>query len=439
MAQKSKSDVSTPSIEFQAMVPVWQMIADVYAGSEALRQHGSVYIPQHHSEPSEAYADRLDNLVAFNFLRQTVEELTGRTFSRDPVFDMSDDAAPWRDEFLPDVDHQKHAAPTFLRDWFACGLKFGCAHLLVEPGEDRPRWRIIDPRDLFFAALDENGDLSEIRYHSSVTAIDGFEEVKTPEIVRMTPDLIEVYREDKEWAVHSTEANTLGRIPLVPFFIEREGVLACESPLRDLAELQISHARKRSDLDTTLRVASFPMLAVQGGNYDESQLIVGPHALIELDPDSTAFYVEHTGAAVETLMKDLKALEERAATFGAQITTKRPSVETATGAVVNANSALAPLQGYALAFIEAVNEALALTQEIWGQDMRPAFSMSIDFLAPDSDAQSIIRLRELGDISRIDALSELKRRGALSSAFDIEVNEERLESEGPIAANGDFA
>jgi hypothetical protein len=40
---------------------------------------------------------------------------------------------------------------------------------------------------------------------------------------------------------------------------------------------------------------------------------------------------------------------------------------------------------------------------------------------------------------RIDALSELKRRGALSSAFDIEVNEERLESEGPISANGDFA
>lgn len=65
--------------------------------------------------------------------------------------------------------------------------------------------------------------------------------------------------------------------------------------------------------------------------------------------------------------------------------------------------------------------------------------MSIDFLAPDSDAQSIIRLRELGDISRVDALSELKRRGALSSAFDIEVNEERLESEGPIAANGDFS
>ena len=88
---------------------------------------------------------------------------------------------------------------------------------------------------------------------------------------------------------------------------------------------------------------------------------------------------------------------------------------------------------------QAVNEALALTQEIWGQSTRPVFSMSIDFLAPDSDAQSIIRLRELGDISRVDALSELKRRGALSSAFDIEVNEERLESEGPFAANGDFA
>ena len=52
MAQKNKADVSTPSIEFQAMVPVWQMIADVHAGSEALRQHGAVYIPQHHSEPS---------------------------------------------------------------------------------------------------------------------------------------------------------------------------------------------------------------------------------------------------------------------------------------------------------------------------------------------------------------------------------------------------
>lgn len=435
---KPSENVSTPSIEFQAMSPIWQMISDVHAGSESLRQHGAVYVPKHHSEPDEAYAERLDNLIAFNFLRQTVDELTGRAFSREPVFDIAESAEPWRDDFLPDVDRQKHQAVTFLRDWFSCGLKFGCAHILVEPGEDRPFWRILDPRDLFFMATDDAGDLTEIRYHRSITTLDGFAEVTTPEIVRITPDLIEVFREDKEWEIHSTTENATGQIPLVPFFIEREGTLSCEPPLRDLAELQISHARKRSDLDTTLRVASFPMLAIQGGNYEQSQLIVGPHALIELDPDSNAFYVEHTGAAVQILMNDLKALEERAASFGAQITKKRPSVETATGAVVNANSALAPLQGYALAFIEAVNEALALTQAIWGKDTRPVFSMSIDFLAPDADAQSIIRLRELGDISRIDALSELKRRGALSSVFDIEVNEERLETEGPIAVNGEL-
>lgn len=438
---KPSENVETPNAEFTAMHPRWQMIADVSGRSEALRQHGEVYIPQHHSEPSEAYQERLDNLLVFNFLRQTVDELTGRAFSREPVFDIADGAEPWRDEFLPDVDRRKRKAGNFLRAWFGEGLKFGASHLLIEVGEnDRPYWTIIDPRELFFMATNDNGDVTEIRYTRDTMEMDGFAEVVTPEIVRMTPDAVQVYRMDKrEWAIHSTAENPLGRVPLVSFFIEREGTLLCEPPLHDLAELQISYARKRSDLDTTLRVASFPMLAIQGGNYENNQLIVGPHALIELEPDSSAFYVEHTGAAVQTLMADLKALEDRAATFGAQIIKKRPSVETATGAVVNANQALAPLQGYALAFIEALNEALALTQAVWGKDSRPVFGMSIDFLAPDADAQSIIRLRELGDISRIDALSELKRRGALSSAFDIETNEGRLESEGPLSATGDFA
>lgn len=51
---RQKADVSHPSMEHCAMMPAWTLLADVYAGSEAIRQGCSVYLPRHAQEPHEA-------------------------------------------------------------------------------------------------------------------------------------------------------------------------------------------------------------------------------------------------------------------------------------------------------------------------------------------------------------------------------------------------
>lgn len=438
MTLRPEEDVSTPSEEFEYMGSAWRMIADIYAGSEAVRQAGEIYIPRHSREPDQAYADRLDNALVYSFLKQTVDELTGRAFSREPVFDLPEsEAEQWRDVFLPDVDRSRRQASSVLRRWFGEGLKFGASHMVVEQREDdeRPFWRMLDVLDVFFLSLDEKGDIEELRYTRDVIERDGFAEIVISEIVRMTPEIVEVYRQDRKekWQIESATENRFGKVPMVSFFIEREGALTCELPLQELAELTINHTRKLSDLDTILRIASFPILAMQSASAEDGPpMVIGPHTLLTLEPEARAFYVEHSGASINVLADNLKALEERAATFGARLIKKRPSVETATGAVVAQNQALAPLQAYVIGFAEAVNEALAITQEIWGVSNRPTFRMSVDFLAPETDTQTIVRLRELGDLSRFDALSELKRRGIFSSQFDIENNEDRLSNEGPL-------
>lgn len=435
VSRKKAAEVDQPCAEWSAMSSQWEVLADVYAGSEAVRQHADLYLPRHEQEPSSAYQERIEHALVYDFYRGTVQELAGRAFSKPPQWSEMQDAAPWK-PFLADVDKRQRAANNFAREWFSDGLKFGLSWVYIEISGDRPAWSIIDPRDVFFVHTDEAGRITEARFKRETVKLEGFEEVVTCEIVRITPNNIETWRKPgKKWERHTNTKNASGVIPLVPFAPEPLGIIYCQPPLIDLAELTLTHARRLSDLETILKVASFPMLAVQSTDGGETTAFqVGPHSLINLEPEMDARYIEHSGSSISVLQQSMKDLEERAASFGMRLLKrKRPSIETATARSLDSQEASAPLQNHVLSFSEALRQLVALTAKLWPKGGEaPTVSLSIDFLPSEGSTQDLIALRQLGDISRFDLTAELKRRGVLSPLFDIALNEARLSDEAPI-------
>lgn len=435
---RQKADVSHPSMEHCAMMPAWTLLADVYAGSEAIRQGCSVYLPRHAQEPHEAYQERVNLALTYDFVRQTTAELAGRAFSKPPQWSELKDGSKWKD-FLADVDAQKRDANNFARGLFSDGLLFGRVWVYIEIIGDRPTWTALDPRDVFFIATDITGKITEARFRREVVKLDGFEEVMSEEIVRITLDRIETWtKPGKKWERTANVKNTSGIVPLISFAPEPDGPVNCKPPLLDLAELTLTHARRLSDLETVLRVASFPMLALTTSDGTEtSNFNIGPHTLIALEIDGDAKYVEHSGAAIGVLQGSLRDLEERAASFGVRLLKRRrPSVETATAASIAGQEASAPLQGHVIALQDVLRQLIAMTAKLWpaGGDP-PTVSLSVDFLPTEGTSQDLIAIRQLGDISRFDLLEQLKARGVLSTRFDVGLNEARLSDEGPFLGN----
>lgn len=432
-ASRKKPDVDTPCCEWSAMQATFELMSDCHDGGEALRQNPACYLPRHEAEPDDAYRERIEAAISFNFVKTTTDELAGRAFARRPQVTI-DDKSLWK-PFLDDVNAGEDAI-TFARRFFREGLLFGLGWSLVEARKDKPpRWLHIDPRDAYFVKKDDDGQLSEFRYKRITMEMDGFAEVAREELVRITKERVQVYRKvRKGYELHSNEANAAGFVPVVGFAPDPIGTVYVHPPLQDLAELQISHFRKMSDYDTSLRVSSFPILSMQTPDGGESQsLVVGPHSLVTLDPECEAGFIEHGGTALESLRANLRDLEERAGSYGAKLLKRRPSVETATARVIDANESSAPLQGYVLAFAETFRALIEMTAKMWpAGGAAPKVAFSTDFLTPDGSSQDLISLRQLGDLSRTDLLAELQRRGVLSVRFDPALNEARLADEVPM-------
>lgn len=434
-ARKKPAQVDQPCAEWSAMSPKWEMLADVFEGSEAIRQNAHCYLPPHEAEPPSAYRERVEHALVYDFMRQTVSELTGRAFAKPPQFSELAAGSKWT-TFLANVDKRNSDATNFARTWFAKAMLFGLSWVYVDISGQQPVWSILDPRDVFFVVTDDTGGITEARFRRELVTISGFEEIISSEIVRITLDRVETWRMvGKKWELHSKAKNTSGLVPLVPFAPEPQGIIYSQPPLIDLAELTLTHARRLSELEVILRVAGFPMIFVQSDDGGEGgSLQVGPHSLISLTPGNTAGYIEHSGAAIGVLMQAIKELEERAATFGVRLTKrKRPSVETATAASIAGQEASAPLQNHVLSFGEAFRALIAMTVKLWPTGGEPpTVAFSTDFLPTEGSTQDLISLRQLGDLSRQDMLLEMKRRGVLSPKFDVALNDARLSDEAPL-------
>lgn len=457
------SDEPTPattSAAYDTMAPRWHLIGTLLEGTEAMRAAGEAYLPRHQEESNASYAARLGAATLLNMVEITLDMLAGKPFSTPLV--LSEDADPKFTEWAEDIDRQGNNLDVFARRWFRDGLAKGVSYVLADAprvGETegvrtladdrsqnfRPYLVHVAPEDvIFMSATVVNGTevLTHVRILETELVRDGWAEREVRRVRVLNPDGGELYEwvEAKgnakgEWRKVEEWSSDLGYIPLFAFYAQREGLGLAKPPLLDLAYMNVRHWQLDSDLNNTISVACFPMLAMSGvdaGSNNESVMRLGPNQILATRSESGKFYyVEHSGSAIESGEKKLKHIEELMASYGAQFLRSKPGDLKATVRALDSAEALSQLQAMTLTFKDVLETALAAMADL-GAVEAPTVELEADFglNAPeDAGFAAIEKARERREISRSTYIGELKRRGGLSEDYDADADLEVIAAE----------
>lgn len=460
MTEEQKATVDTPCRAYQEMSENWTLIDDLLAGSQAMRERSSEYLPMHDKEETKYYNARVARSTLFSAYADTVKTIVSKPFSK-PLTVQGDLPEPLAD-IAKDVDGQGTTLMQLARELFGLFVNRGLAHILVdypvtasEDGETpnlsqernagyRPRFIPIAPDDLIAWRTEPDAAgrpvLTQIRIAETQTEPDGEWGEKLVNYVRVIePDRWSVWMKgDDEYIQFNNGVNSLGKIPLVTGYANKSGYLTADPPLKELAETNRGHYQSASDQSNILHMARTVTLTIQGFTEDEADKVaLGPNQVISTtNANSKVGFTEHTGKAIEAGQVDLDKREEQMMVMGLQPFMRRVSNQTATGQGIDEDRANCDIQAWVMALEQLVHDAYVVAGEWVSAEVPEDFKANVfnDFaiwMRAAKDVDSLLKIRQAGELSRRTYLQEVKRRSILSDTVDIEEEVAAIEAEGP--------
>jgi hypothetical protein len=462
MAELDSTGIDTPCADYQASSTAWQVPRALMGGTRRMRAKGETYLPREQAEDQTAYKNRLNRSVLFNAFKKAVRDMRGRVFAR-PI-KLGEDVPEQIVALCEDVDMAGRSLNTFAWDVFGDGLETGISFILVDMPTTLKRTdgrpvTLADERDakrrpyfvhvraeqlIGWSSTTYQGreTLTQVRILEEVTVPDGRFGAKCVEQIRvLEPGHYELWQKDTGgvWTLVEDGPVSIGRIPLAPIYINRSGFMTGSPPLADLADLNVSHWQKKSDLDAIVHVASVPVLF--GTGFDENaSIVIGSSTMTRAtNPAAKLEYVEHSGRAIQAGRESLKDLETQMMALGLELLIPRPGDATATGRAIDAAAMHAPLQLMALALQDGLEQALGFAAEFLGlgQDAGGSVEVNRDYgvsMRDATDLQALIAACNAGYITPKRLLMEFQRRGVL--ADDMDPNAEAEEAaDAPDAFN----
>ncbi len=450
-----KDNVAATAEFYDKQLPRWLMIDALMGGTETMRKAGDKYLPKFEFETDKNWRGRLQVSTLFNQYRKSVIMLSGKPFSK--PMNIPEDLPEPLMELFEDVDGQGSTLEAFAYEAFKNGLNKGICHILIdfpvanpdetaaEDARKAPYAVLIQPENLISASreiIEGVETLTEVRIRECTMEQKG-------DWLEQEVERIRVYRRDEwilykhgdkadEWVVEAGGKNTLGMVPMVTFYADREGFMCSRPPLMDLAFLNVTHWQSSSDQRNILQVTRFPLLAASGMN-PEDKIEIGPNSFFAMRAaESKMYYVEHSGAAVATGRQDLEDLKANMAALGLQLLMPSQSGSpTATAKSLDAAEASTSLESLAGRFENTINHMVYI-MGLWmglvdpnGDELeRIKFSndwvMSLDGVR---DMAVLLTARAGRDISRKALIEAFKRRDLLPGDFDVADDAEQMQEE----------
>lgn len=456
---KNEPQPDTRSAAYNKMSSRWELMCSVLGGTESMREAGSDLLPRHQEESDNSWERRLSLATLLNMTELTLDMLAGKPFS-DPVT-LSKDAPTEHVDWAEDVDLQGNNIDVFARRWFRDGLAKGLSHVLVDyprVNTDQPRTLADDAAEnvrpylvhlpaesiIFMSGVMINGRevLDHVRISETEVVRQGWGEVVVERIRVLEPGTVQIWEKvvenrKEEWKMIDSWETSLDYIPLVTFYSDRQGLGIGKPPLLDLAYMNARHWQLEADLNNIISVACFPMLAMSGVDDTDTEgagmMKLGPNQVLATRAaDGRFYYVEHSGAAINTGMNQLSHIEDQMAAYGAQFLREKPGNLKATVRALDTAEALSQLQAITLGFKDALEVVLQMMSDWGGIKDSPGIEMSVEFGISDMDEtgwQAIEEARKRREISRSQVILEMKRRGWLSDDYDAEEDMTELERE----------
>jgi hypothetical protein len=380
MSNRVLSEIEKPCLDYLLWMATSQLPRSLMQGTKGMKVAGETFLTKNPLETQKAYDARLEQSTLLNAYRKTCTFLAGQVFQSDVIF--SDEVSEELKTEAKDIDGKGNSIHVFAKRLFINGIAKGVAHILIDypstKGEVltkeqeqarniRPFFREVKPEDIIGYRFTDDGLLENIRIRETGVIADGLYGV----VLR---DRIRIYFNDGRWELHERrddigfvliEQGSLSYkgIPLVSFIPGDEtSIISGETPLMDLAELNLRHWRSSSDQINILHIGRVAILF--GRNVEVSKLPVGPSVLISSSEDNSDLkYVEISGAAIGAGASDLKEIENKMALYGLQQLIPRSGNMTATEKAITSGESQSSLGTWATEFETALQNAFTIAEE----------------------------------------------------------------------------
>lgn len=446
---------------YDKLMEGWKLPLALMEGLRAMRD--PEWLPQYSRESDKSYQRRLAVANLYNVFRKTVRGLSGKPFTKNITVD---NLHPDLQKITTDMDRDGLTLEQFARELTSNLLSTGVSYILVDqPYFDAQNLTLAQQRELnihpyfiniradnlifwsFLKGVTGEMVLQEIHIRSESVDDDNNEWCW---IHRWTRDSIQHWKRKKEDGNDKMQLvldvpNALGYVPLFEVYadVSRRGRMEADSPLDDLAQLNLRHFQSQSDQDTCLHFARVPFLHFAG--FQDSEVtgtIAVNNAFRSTNPQSKIEWIETTGNSLAAGQKDLDALEARMESMGADLLTRRPGNVTATETAIETAEKISDLG----AIVKAVESALsdAFTAAYDWQNLpyttKPTFTIHKGFEITPAQKNSLdllLKARVAGEISRETWIKEIHRLGVAEFDVDEELNRLALIDSNPLSGAND--
>jgi hypothetical protein len=446
VTDQNKKTVATPSDAAAAMHDGVRLVRTLMGGTDAMRAAGKTYLPKNEAEAEDAYKVRKDRSVLFNAFAKTVEDMTGKVFSKPIV--LKDNVPAELVAYAEDIDLEGTHLNLFACSSFKDAMQAGIGFFLTDAPEAPETTRALTKAEtnaqgirpyLTYIKVERllgwksqriNGvqTLTQVRIMECVSKADGdFHDTEIEQVRVIERDKWRTFRknEQEEWAQVGTGVNPIGKITLTPFYTNRTGFMTGCPPLEKLAELNVAHWQLDSDLSNITHVAQVPILFLAGFTEADKFVIGAAEAIRSIERRRRyevrrALPVLRSAPAARGSRKSNSQMQ----VMGLQLLTDKPG-QTATGEVrdnVKENSPLAMMADGLKDALE-VSFGFMAEYENLGPDKGGELEVNKDFgiqAGAMADVPNILTAKRDGTLDHRTALAELKRRGFLSDSVDPE-------------------
>lgn len=426
---------------------------------DGLRDCKSEFLPKELREPPRAYAARLNRTAFDDRFSPAIESHAGLLSN----FETADDVAQSFAEAQSNIDLQGNDFKTFMDRVDRAALRDGGAAILIEyqsadesirtglqerQSGRRPYFVQIDRRNILNWQIDyDNGKprLGQVVYRSTRLVADGAFGSKFETVYNVLyPGRWEI------WAITENQGKfqtillesgetSLLEIPIAWYSYSAIGWFEGDLPFLNLANLNIEHFQKRSDLNEVLHKCNLPVPVRKGVQRDPATqqlppLAIGPNSVVDVGVDGDFRFAEPTGAAITASQADIAKLEQSMDRMALAFISGGEAQKTATEVILDSAQIQSRLNGLARRKESMADELLRLWVSYTGERYRSPIKIDEKIIAQPATPQDIQLILDAIDvqIDRETGLQMLIDRQWLAPGTKIEDILERLRPEVPI-------
>lgn len=448
-----------------AQMPAWELVNDVFQGTDCIRAKSKKYLPQEPGEEKENYDIRKARATFFNAYARTVNAFVGMVFRKNPVLG-EDVPAEMRGDF-ENIDMMGTHIDVFAKEVFRTAVNDGHSFILVEMGKSiltdkqiqkptladeralglRPYWRHINKSQVinWRTKIERNGAVRLVQAticEKRIEAVGEFGEECNTYYLVLRPGSFVLHRltqatgQTAALSIEDQGETGLDEIPLVPVYTNKTGFFESKPPLYDVAHLNLKVYRLDSDLDHILHVANVPILCAKGRDDQQKKVKIGPNALVDVPENGDLKYVEHAGSAIDAGKDHRREVVQDISRLGLSLVAPKAEVEqTATEQIFDRSEQDSALSGMARNLQDALELAAVFHARYRGaratNTMKEGGSITVnrEFLKFTLDAQMITALSGLVATGQLplDLLwDNLERAGILPEGFNREEARQKI-------------